>query len=66
MAEFDDKLNSMLSNPEAMAQIMQIAKSLSGRQAQQMSGDKTTGMHEKRRHYNHSCGPLALSQSFAR
>ena len=35
MAEFDDKLNSLLSNPEAMAQIMQMAQSLSGGQAQQ-------------------------------
>ena len=35
MAEFDDKLNSLLSNPEAMAQIMQMAQSLSGVQAQQ-------------------------------
>ena len=24
MAEFDDKLNSILSNPDAMAQIMQL------------------------------------------
>ena len=30
MAEFDDKLNSILSNPEAMAQIMQLAQSISG------------------------------------
>ena len=30
MAEFDDKLNSLLSNPDAMAQIMQLAQSLSG------------------------------------
>lgn len=30
MAEFDDKLNSLLSNPDAMAQIMQMAQSLSG------------------------------------
>ena len=35
MAEFDDKLNSLLSNPEAMAQIMQMAQSLSGGHAQQ-------------------------------
>ncbi|MBQ9493362.1 MAG: hypothetical protein IJR54_06465 [Oscillibacter sp.] len=28
MAEFDDKLNRILSNPEAMAQIAQIAQSL--------------------------------------
>ena len=35
MAEFDEKLNSLLSNPEAMAQIMQMAQSLSGGQAQQ-------------------------------
>ena len=37
IAEFDDKLNSLLSNPEAMAQIMQMAQSLSGGQAQQPS-----------------------------
>ena len=30
MAEFDEKLNSILSNPDAMAQIMQLAQSLSG------------------------------------
>ena len=35
MSEFDEKLNSLLSNPEAMAQIMQMAQSLSGGQAQQ-------------------------------
>ena len=30
MAEFDDKLNSILSNPDAMAQILQLAQSLGG------------------------------------
>lgn len=30
MAEFDEKLNSLLSDPNAMAQIMQLAQSLSG------------------------------------
>ena len=30
MAEFDDKLNSILSNPDAMARIMNLAQSLSG------------------------------------
>ena len=35
MAEFDEKLNSLLSNPEAMAQIMQLAQQLSG----SMGGD---------------------------
>lgn len=30
MAEFDEKLNALLSNPESMAQIMQLAQSLSG------------------------------------
>ena len=30
MAEFDDKLNQILSNPEAMSQIAQLAQSLSG------------------------------------
>ncbi len=30
MAEFDEKLNSILSNPDAMSQIMQLAQSLGG------------------------------------
>ena len=30
MAEFEEKLNALLSNPDAMAQIMQMAQSLSG------------------------------------
>ena len=30
MTEFDDKLNSILSNPDAMSQIMQLAQSLGG------------------------------------
>lgn len=30
MAEFDEKLNALLSNPDAMAQIMQMAQSLGG------------------------------------
>ena len=30
MAEFDEKLNSLLSDPNAMSQIMQLAQSLSG------------------------------------
>ena len=33
MAEFDEKLNSILSNPDAMSQIMQLAQSLGGGQA---------------------------------
>lgn len=35
MAEFDDKLNSILGNPDAMAQIMQLAQSLGGQQTSQ-------------------------------
>ena len=34
MAEFDDKLNSLLSNPEAMDQIMKMAQSLMGGEGQ--------------------------------
>ena len=33
MADFDEKLNSILSNPDAMSQIMQLAQSLSGGEA---------------------------------
>ena len=32
MAEFDEQLNNILSNPNAMSQIMQLAQSLSGAQ----------------------------------
>ena len=35
MAEFDEKLNSLLSNPDAMAQIMQLAQSLGGNSSQE-------------------------------
>lgn len=35
MAEFDEKLNSILSNPDAMAQIMQLAQSLGGGETRQ-------------------------------
>lgn len=30
MSDFDEKLNSLLSNPDAMSQIMQLAQSLGG------------------------------------
>ena len=32
MADFNDQLNSILSNPDAMSQIMQLAQSISGEQ----------------------------------
>ena len=38
MAEFDDKLNSLLSNPEAMDQIMKMAQSLMGGEEQTSGG----------------------------
>ena len=37
MAEFDEKLNHILSNPDAMAQIMQLAESLGSGQETQPS-----------------------------
>ena len=33
MAEFDEKLNALLSNPASMAQILELARSLSGETA---------------------------------
>lgn len=39
MAEFDEKLNSLLSNPDAMAQIMQLAQSLGGGEAESAPQD---------------------------
>ena len=41
MAEFDDKLNSLLSNPEAMDQIMKMAQSLMGGEGQTSGGTPT-------------------------
>ena len=41
MAEFDDKLNSLLSNPEAMDQIMKMAHSLMGGEGQTSGGTPT-------------------------
>ena len=37
MSEFDEKLNALLSDPERMAQIMQMAQSLSGGASTQQS-----------------------------
>lgn len=34
VSEFDDKLNALLSDPGKMAQIMQMAQSISGRRGQ--------------------------------
>ena len=34
MSEFDEKLNALLSDPDRMAQIMQMAQTLSGASAQ--------------------------------
>ncbi len=39
MAEFDEQLNSILSNPEAMSKIMQLAQSLGGGESAPKSED---------------------------
>ena len=41
MAEFEDKLNSILGNQEAMSQIMALARSLSGEQPQEPGSEET-------------------------
>lgn len=43
MAEFDDKLNAILSNPDSMAQIMQLAQSLGATQTQTPSPSGALG-----------------------
>ena len=48
MSELEDKLNAILSNPEAMSQMMGLARSLSGSGAfgeQRNSGEKTQTTH---------------------
>ena len=43
MSEFEDKLNAILSSPEAMEQISAIANSLSQSGGQTASGEEPTG-----------------------
>ncbi len=50
MSEFEDKLNAILSNPEAMAQVMGLAQSLSGSGA----FDGTGSSGEKPKHVEES------------
>lgn len=38
MSEWEDKLNHLLSNPDAMAQVMQLAQSLSGSESASDTG----------------------------
>ena len=42
MSDFDDKLNSILNDPGSMAQIMQLAQSLSGGSQSPSSGTSAT------------------------
>ena len=46
MAEFEDKLNSILSNQAAMNQIMALARSLSGEQAETPPALEPPAEHE--------------------
>lgn len=58
MEEFDEKLNSLLSNPDAMAQIMQLAQSLGG--GNQDVSDPKPRQSERRRTESSvpiGCGP---------
>ena len=41
MSEWEDKLNHLLSNPDAMAQVMQLAQSLSGSEGASDAGAST-------------------------
>ena len=49
MAEFDDKLNELLSNPDSMAQIMRLAQSLSG-DTEGGSGQESQKHHQQEHH----------------
>lgn len=48
MSEFEEKLNSVLSDPDAMAQIMSLAQSLSGQMNGAPSGDGAQPSDETR------------------
>ena len=49
MAEFDEKLNARLSNPDSMAQIMRLAQSLSG-DTEGGSGQESQKHHQQEHH----------------
>lgn len=49
MAEFDEKLNALLSNPDSMAQIMRMAQSLSG-DTEGGSGQESQQHHQQEHH----------------
>lgn len=49
MAEFDEKLNALLSNPDSMAQIMRLAQSLSG-DTEGGSGQESQQHHQQEHH----------------
>ena len=49
MAEFDEKLNALLSNPDSMAQIMRLAQSLSG-DTEGGSGQESQKHHQQEHH----------------
>ena len=49
MAEFDEKLNALLSNPDSMAQIMRLAQSLSG-DTEGGSGQESQQQHQQEPH----------------
>lgn len=47
MGEFDDKLNSILSSPEAMSKIMDLAKSFSGSGGETSSNSSSSKSSQK-------------------
>ena len=55
MAEFDEKLNALLSNPDSMAQIMRLAQSLSG-DTEGGSGQESQ-QHHQQEHQHHQEPP---------
>ena len=60
MAEFDDKLNSLLSNPEAMDQIMKMAQSLMGNSGGKRSAERRPSVSAERPHqWRDGTGPGA-------
>lgn len=47
MSEFEDKLQSILGNPDAMNQIMSIAQSLSGSSRDDQTAESTAAVQEQ-------------------
>lgn len=62
MSEFDEKLNSILSNPQMMQQIMSLAQSMNSSAGKQVSNDSSPSPVSSQPSANIGINPSTLSK----